>query len=123
MDLKLNSSNDLDLTNGALSFVSGVQAHAQRVKMHLQTFMGETVYDRDAGVPWIQTILGSRLAPLAIKQILEPYAAALVGIDEVQLDVDFSAVARRLTVTGSVRGQQEEINFKTLDLLGLIGGA
>lgn len=121
MDLKLTSSNDLDMTNLSLSFVSGIQAHAQRVKMHLQTFMGETVYDREAGVPWIQTILASKLAPLAIKQILEPYCNDLPGIDEVNLDVSFSAVERRLTVTGIVKGQTEEIDFATLDLLGLIG--
>jgi hypothetical protein len=56
VDFKLTtgSRNDLDIAKGKLSFVVGVEAVAQKVRMKLQAFVGESVYKRLGGTPWLQ---------------------------------------------------------------------
>ena len=61
MDLLL-TDYDMDLTDGELSFVNGREAIGQDVQMRLRTWLGETVYDTTAGVPWIQAIFGEEMA-------------------------------------------------------------
>ena len=59
MDLLL-TDYDMDLTNGDLSFVNGADAIGQDVTMRLRTWLGETVYDVSAGVPYLQVIFAER---------------------------------------------------------------
>ena len=54
MDLKLTDGGDMDITNGELSFVTGLDAIAQDLRMAWQTWLGESVYDTSAGVPYLQ---------------------------------------------------------------------
>ena len=39
MDLKLTADGDLDITNGRLSWVTGVNATVQRVRPFVRTFL------------------------------------------------------------------------------------
>ena len=110
-DLKLTSTNDLDLTNGSLSFVTNLDAHAQRARMHYQTFLGESPYDRSAGVPWIQVILGSRLPPETVRMILDIYGRSLPGILSTDLGVTLDPSTRRIDVTGTIQTIDGEFDF------------
>ncbi len=111
-DLLLTADRDLDITNGALSFtVAGVATHAQRAKMHYETFLGESVYDLSAGVPWLQVILGSSLPPDSIRMILDLYGRQIPGIVSTSMSPVYDRVTRKLTFTGSIETIDGEVQF------------
>lgn len=64
MDLKLDSTGDLDMTNGELSLVSGAYAMAQQIRIRLRMLLGEWHLDQRQGMPWLQLILAVKPFPL-----------------------------------------------------------
>jgi hypothetical protein len=110
-DILITADRDIDMTNGKLSMSSGVQAHAQRARMHYMTFYGESVYDRTAGVPWIQTILGSNLPPDAVRLILDLYGRQIPGILSTSLVPDYDRETRKVTFTGSIETIEGDVVF------------
>lgn len=57
-DLKLNRFGDLDFSSRRLHLVGGANAVAQQIRIRFRTFLGEWFYDRTAGFPWFQQVLG-----------------------------------------------------------------
>jgi hypothetical protein len=113
MDLLL-TDHDMDITDGELSFVNGVTAVAQDVKMAFRTFLGETVYDTSAGVPYRQVIF-IRGTPLgAIKLILEQIAISRPGVTGATFAPVLDSVTRELSVTGTIYALDEEIDFSEI---------
>jgi hypothetical protein len=114
MDLTL-TDYDLDLTNGELSFVNGREAIAQDVQMSLRTWLGETVYDTTAGVPWLQVIFKGKNPNLdSVKFILEQNVLRRPGVTGVELTLDFDRAARVLNVSGTLESIDGEIDFSEL---------
>ena len=116
MDIKL-VDGDMDLVNGELTFVTGLDAKAQAIEMTLGTWLGEegTVYDRSAGVPYLQTIFGRRNPDLtAIQAILEARVLGVPGILSVQLELDLDPSTRVLTVTGTARAEEGDVDFSRI---------
>jgi hypothetical protein len=114
MDLKL-TDYDMDLTNGELSFVTGRDAIAQDVQMSLRTWLGETVYDTTAGVPWLQVIFKGKNPNLdSVKFILEQNILRRPGVTGVELTLDFDRDARVLNVSGTLESIEGEIDFSEL---------
>ena len=113
MDLRL-TNDDMDLTGGELSWVRGREAIAQHVTMRLRTWLGETVYDTSAGVPWAQVIFrGKNPDLLAAKMVLEQQVLATPGVTGVALDLSLDRPSRVLTVTGTIQSIDGEIDFAT----------
>lgn len=111
MDLLL-TDYDMDLTNGDLSFVTGRDAIAQDVQMSLRTWLGETVYDTTAGVPWLQVIFKGKNPNLdSVKFILEQNILRRPGVTGVDLTLDFDRPSRVLNVTGTLESIDGEIDF------------
>ena len=102
---KVNAEGDLDLTNAALSLVTGDESIAQHLTMRYKTFLGESVYNTSAGCPWIQAILGQPSMVEAAEFILMDYGGRTPGIQpgSVKLDLDFSDATRGLSVTGTAQ--------------------
>lgn len=116
MDLKL-FNRDMDLVNGKLSWVTGADAKAQAIEMKLATWLGEegTVYDRSAGVPYLQTIFGRRAPDLtAVQAIIEAQVLAVPGILSIQLDLDYDQTTRVLSVTGTARAAEGDVDFSRI---------
>lgn len=108
MDLRL-TSRDLDITNGDLSFVSGLDAIAQDIAMALQTWLGESVYDRNAGVPWLQVIFKRGTRPDAARFILENIIRGIDGVQDVlEINASLASATRVLTVAARVRALDAE---------------
>lgn len=108
MDLKLTDF-DLDMTNGDLSFVTGIEAVRQDIEMSLRTWLAETPYDRSAGVPYIQIIFQRGTTIDAIRFIIERHIAGIDGVDGVnQLDTAVDKQTRTLTITGKVTALDQE---------------
>jgi len=86
MDLKSDSNGgyDIDLTDGELSLVTGGEAIAQDIVMALRTFLGESVYDRNAGVPWVQIIFEKNTPLFVVEQILRNQILARPGVISIQ---------------------------------------
>jgi len=110
MDLKL-TNYDIDITNGKLSFVTGIEAIAQSVVMKWRTWLGETAYDITAGVPYLQVIFKKNTNTDSIRYILEQKARSVPGVTSVYLNVRFNKQTRVLSLTGKITALNEEIDF------------
>ncbi len=66
MALKFDeASGDIKLTDGKFEEVFGIEAVGQRVKGTLNEFQGEWFLDLEAGVPYLESILGQKTQNLA----------------------------------------------------------
>jgi hypothetical protein len=111
MDLR-NTDDDMDITNGELSFVDGAEAVAQDVAMAWRTWLGESVYDVTVGVPYTQVIFVGKNPNLdAVRFILERIALARPGVTGVELTPVLDNETRELTATGTLHALDEEIDF------------
>lgn len=114
MDLRL-TDDDIDLTNGDLSFVTGKDAIAQHVAMRLRTWLGETVYDVTAGVPYLQVIFQGKNPDLnSVRFILEQNVLRTPGVTGVELEVALDTATRVLSVTGTIESIEGEIDFSEI---------
>lgn len=108
MDLK-NTDNDLDITDGDLSWVNEIDAVAQDLSMSLKTWLQETPYDRNAGVPWEQVVFVRGITANALRAVLEATITSVDGVtDVIQLEPEINFTTREATVTGRVRALDQE---------------
>lgn len=122
MDFKLSidSRNDLDITNGRLSFVTGTAAVAQRLRMKLQSFLGESVYNLLGGTPWLKIgdqesndtfyIFENTNDPVGnARFILLETIRSTDGVDSViDLNITFDESSRVATLTGKAKADSGE---------------
>ncbi len=114
MDLLLNDEDDLDITNGELSLVTGIVAVKQDVMMGLATWLGETPYDTTAGLPYLQVIFQTDDVN-AVNAIIERFIISRPGVDTVKLNQSvLDLTTRRLEVSGTIRAFNEEIDFSQI---------
>lgn len=114
MDLRL-TDDDIDITNGSLSFVTGQEAIAQDIKMALRTWLGESVYDTSAGVPYLQVIFKERNISLnAVRFILQQIVEARPGVISALLTPTIDTATRVLTIAGTAITIEGEIDFTEL---------
>lgn len=114
MDLRLDDY-DLFLENGELEFVTGGEAIRQDIEMRLRTWLGETPYDRSAGVPYLQIIFKRGTTLDAVNFILEQIVRDTPGVEEVlDFKPELDTKTRVLTVTGRARTIDGEIDFSAL---------
>ncbi len=107
-DLKLTNFDD-DFVNNDLSFVTGIEAVRQDIEMTLRTFLEETPYGRDVGVPWLQIIFQVGTPTSSIEFIILRTILGVDGVTEVNdLDTAVDRVARKLTIEGLVTALDEE---------------
>lgn len=104
LTFKLDSTGDLDFdTSLGMSTLTGLEATVQSIKVACALFKGEWFWDLEAGVPYLQDILGhayDQQAVLAIfrRQILTvPNVLQIIEIGSV-----FDSANRTLTVTFEV---------------------
>lgn len=113
-DLKL-VDYDMDLTNGELSFVTGQEAIAQDITMSLRTWLGESVYAVNAGVPWLQVIFRGKNPNLdSINFILSQNALGRPGVLAVQLQLDLDSATRKLSITGNAQSIEGNVDFSVI---------
>jgi len=111
MDLKLDSNGDLDIENGDLVLIDGVDAIAQDCEVRLQFFQGEWFLDTRLGVPWYQEILGHKPRLNIVSSILQKAILLTPGIATItNFGLDYTGTTRTLTV--SFTGQTREGSFE-----------
>jgi hypothetical protein len=116
MDLR-KTDGDMVIVDGELQFVVGQEAIAQDIEMRLETWLGETVYDVNAGVPYLQVIFAERNPNLnAIRFILEAIVRRTPGVLSVVEDftTDLDRQTRVLTVTGTAVTIEGNVDFSLI---------
>jgi hypothetical protein len=98
-NLKLDASNDLDLSSGNLQLVSDLEAIAQDVRCRLQFFRGEWFLAPNEGVPYFASVLGKGRDPNLLQSVLRAAALEAPGVLEVTaMELDLNRATRRLSV-------------------------
>lgn len=95
-----NVTDDISLTNGDLSLVSGPDELAQRVKDKLLTFVNEWFLDTSYGLDYREQILGGKVSLAVVSAVLRNAINDTIG-DEgelTDLNVYLSGATRVLTV-------------------------
>lgn len=84
MDLLLDeTSHDLIFTNGACPVTASAKPTvAQRLKINLQTYLGEWFLDQDAGIPYHQKVFGKQLSKIAVDLIFQTAILETPGVIE-----------------------------------------
>lgn len=113
MDIRITDEGDLDLTDATAYLVDGDEAIRQHMLMRYRTFFGESVYDRSAGCPWLEQILGQHATLESVSFVLASYGERTPGIvpGSISLDLEFNALTRHLTVAGTARGDEGLVDF------------
>lgn len=119
MDLLRNPSGDLDVTNGNVQWVRGAKAVGQHAKIRLEVWFGESVYDREAGVPYLEGVFGKQPYE-GIVFILTERLATTLGVESVRNvfeSFDYDNDLRTLRIQPQVVVSDEPVNF-TVEIQG-----
>lgn len=117
-DLKLGTDNDL-VVGTDLSFTRGIDAVVQSCRIELLMFMEEWFLDLDAGMPWLQSILGHKpsVAMAATRIFAAQRLRGVEGvIDILKLEVSYEASIRKMLVTWQVSTALGETPVDTIAL-------
>lgn len=100
--VRANGKRDLHIVRGRL-------ATAQRLQMRYRTFLGESRYNRLAGVPWTQVVFVKGVTENAIRAVLEQVAINTPGVRRlVELTLAHDFVNRVTTGTCEVLTEDSE---------------
>jgi hypothetical protein len=106
MDLLLDeTTHDLIFINGACPVTTvATQTVAQKLKVHLQTFLGEWFLDEDVGIPYHQKIFGKHSSNQAVDLIFQTKILETAGVLEIiEFDSMLDVGTRRYSLTFVVR--------------------
>lgn len=112
IDLRIGPDSDLVITGQDLALVSGPEATAQHARMRLQTWLAETPYDRNAGVPWRQVLLQRGTPDGVIDATLRGVLLATPGVtrvDSLDLDYDRTTGTMSGTITIAVQDATQSV--------------
>ena len=100
MDLALsNDTGDLDLSDGDLYILSGVDAVAQFLSQRLRFFLAEWFLDESKGIPYYDKIFVKNPNPVVVDSILKTEVIQSPGVQElVSFNLDLDFITRRLAL-------------------------
>jgi hypothetical protein len=99
MDLKVNSTGDLDITNNRLSFVEDVEYIAQAWAIRLKTIMGEWILDQRIGIPYLQHVLVKNPNMNLVREIFRRATYSTPGIKEITFfEMSLNNTTRELSI-------------------------
>ncbi len=79
------SEGDIDVTNGRLTLLTGIEEKAQKINNRLGLFRGEWFLDQRVGTLWWERILGIKNPDLlVVKRVLRAGILSVPGIVDVQ---------------------------------------
>lgn len=111
MDLEFDTDMDLVIEGGDIQFVRNQEAIAQHIRMRVQTWLGESVYDESAGTPFTQVIFEPGTSGIAIQFILERRITETPGVTGVSTQFTEDRAARTFSMTGTATTIQGDVDF------------
>ena len=107
-----NTTGDIELVNGELPLVSGVDEYAQFIGQKLKSFLGEWFLDVRLGVPYFDRIFEKQINPEIVTAIFRNEIITTPGVLELQeLDLNLDAATRRLDVDFRALSTDGEVSF------------
>lgn len=83
-DIKL-SGGDLEIVNGEVDWVTGIQAIRQNIETRVRSWFGENAYDQTLGTPWAQVFFGRDSTDAERKLAIEATIRTVRGVDAVAI--------------------------------------
>lgn len=101
-----DSTGDLVLENGDLTFVENADCVKQFVIQRLKLFAGEWFLDISQGVPWFSDILKKNPDIIVVDALLKEAILDTPGVVELMsFEFEFNSAQRTLTVSTEIRSQ------------------
>ena len=102
-DLILSSSHDLQIKDFDIALTTDAAIVAQRVKQALLLFRGEWFLDTELGMPYYESILGSKNSIDAVRAIFISEIRSVEGVkDLVEFDIQFNEETRLVKITFTI---------------------
>lgn len=103
--MALNANgDDVEMGPRGFRFTYGAEAVAQGVLVRLRNIKGEWFLDLENGVPWFQSILGSKYSEPEIRGIVSDAIGKSPGVTEIiSLVISFSSSTRSLDIAFETR--------------------
>ena len=99
MNILLDGNSDLQILDGNLPMVEGLDEIRQAVELSLKSFQGEWFLDFDSGIPYFQTIFKKGTTLAAIESIFLNSITSIVGVLDIQtFNLSYNPESRRLNV-------------------------
>jgi len=111
MDFKIDASGDMEIVDGELAYVTSAAAIAQHITMRLRTYLGESPYDRAAGVPYITVILQPNTPQFSRESILNAIVLGTPGVTACSMSVTLDSSTHTLRASGVATGVDGPIEF------------
>ena len=103
-------TDDLDL-----ALVTGQAAIGQDIRMRIQTWLGESIYDVNFGTPFLQVIFKGSPNLLATQFIIEQIVLATPGGIDAEIDFpEFDSQTREAEITGRATTIDGNVDFSVL---------
>lgn len=120
MDIKADASNDLVLTDGALTLVDDDAAIAQHLRIRLRFFKGENFLDPSEGVPYYERVLIKNPSIVLITSLFKRIIRETPGIVEIlTFAVGYDPATRSLSLSFAARcssGEKLEFTDFVIDI-------
>lgn len=117
LDVRLDEDGDIYIGPNGPELWGGIDAVAQLVAIAIRLWKGEWFLDLDAGVPWIQEILGKKVDAALVRQRLLEQILKTPGVVEVlMLEIDYDPSDRTLSVTHKLRTEFGDTEADTLEV-------
>ena len=113
LDLELDNSGDLLISNYDLDILSGVDQIAQNALIRLKFFLGEWFLDITAGMPYYQDFFIKAPNRIRVESVIKEEIINTDGILEITaFSSDFDAVSREFTVNFSALAVDGPFNLE-----------
>lgn len=100
IDIKLDTTHDVDLSTGTVQLVEGNDAIAQRLKIRLRFFLGEWFLDAREGIPYYQKILGKKRSKTVIDSIFKRVILETPGVAKLDsFTQEYDGVTRGMSIS------------------------
>jgi len=111
-DILLDSTGDIDLTDGQLTLTTGLVATKQRLSQRLSLFAGEWFLDRTRGIPYIEQVFVKQPNPVVIDAVFKNEILSDPAVLELtKFELDLEVATRVLTITFSAITDDGPIDF------------
>jgi hypothetical protein len=114
MNIGLSSDNDIQIVDGNLPLVTGIEEIRQLTLQTLTAFEGDWFLDLDSGMPYFQTILQKATSISQIEGIYLDVISTIPGILDIEsFNLSFTASTRQASISFRARTTDGVLDFNT----------
>ncbi len=114
MDIKIDSSNDLDITTGDLQIVTAGDAVSQHLRIRLRFIRGEWFLDLRIGIPYFEEVLVKAINLMSVRGIFAEVirdTPGVISLGDLTVDLDRSSRVLGLPFSALLDGEDTPRTF------------